>query len=279
MKSAGVRSGALVAAAVSVLIQGGCATAPRPGGAAAPAAQAAPLADLQAFAVPRDQRPTLMVQDFDYSAVSANLAPEHSSGLAALAAAVRGNAGDQERSESSLGAGVSTLAIEKLLEAGQFRVMERSQLTSILAEQDLAASGRAAPGQAAAVRQAQVLGAQYLLTGAITKVGFEERTRGVGLGGRGLGGVGAVGQRQQRTLVTVTARLVDTSTGEIVASVTGEGVSELGGGLVLGGGARTGGLAVGSSTSNIKETAIGEAVDMAVHNLIGGLAERWARVR
>jgi curli biogenesis system outer membrane secretion channel CsgG len=255
----------------------GCAAAPRPAGSAAPVAEA--RIDLQTFSMPREQRPTIMVMDFDYSAVSANLAPEHANDLRALAAAFRGTAGDQERSENNLGDGITAIAIEKLLEAGQFRVMERRALEQLLAEQDLAASGRAAQDQAALVRQAQLIGAQYVLTGAITRVGFEERTRGVGLGGMGIPGVGAVGQQQRKTHVSVTARLVETSTGEIVASVTGEGTSELGGGLVLGGGGRSGGIALGTSTSGVKETAVGEATELAVHNLIAGLADRWVRAR
>ncbi len=173
------------------------------------------------------------------------------------------------------GVGIAQLAIQKLLEAGQFRILERSQLDEVLQEQNLASSERADAGQSELVKQAKLLGAQYMLTGAITKLGFEENTKGLALGGLGIPGVGGIGKKSQKTHVVITGRLVDTSTGEIVASVTGEGLSTKGGGFALAGAGLAGGVALGSGTSNVKETAIGEATDAAVNHMVAQLAERW----
>jgi curli biogenesis system outer membrane secretion channel CsgG len=236
--------------------------------------------DLASFVSPRAERPTIMVLDFDYSAVVADLTPEQGEGLGDLIRAVRGQGvGDQQRSESNIGAGIAQMAINGLLETGQFRVMERRALDQILGEQALATSDAAGADQRNVVRQAQILGAQYLLTGAITQMGFEETRRGLGVGGLGVPGVGAVGRRDNKTRVAMTARLVDTSTGEIVLAVTGEGISTLGGGFALGGAGRAGGLGFGSSQSNVMETAIGEATDMAVHNMLVNFATRWSNER
>lgn len=236
--------------------------------------------DLSTYLTPRSERPTLMVMDFDYATVAADLTPGEGEGLGDLIRALRGQgSGDQERSEENLGAGIAQIVINGMLEAGQFRIMERKALDEIMREQGLANSDAADPNQRNIVHQAKLLGAQYMLTGAITQMGFERNQKGVGVGGLGIPGLGAIGKRDDKTRVSLTARLVDTSTGEIVLAVTGEGVSTKGGGLVLGGAGRGGGLAFGSTQSNVKESAIGEATDMAVHNLLVNLAERWQRIR
>jgi|GEM_PF-4616786 len=237
------------------------------------------LIDLSQFILPREERATLIVMDFDYSAVSSNLTSDEGEGLAALVSALRGDPGERQQSRANLGAGIANLTVEKLLETGQFRLLERQMLDQVMGEQDLAASDRAAVDQAEMARQAQLLGAEFMLVGAITRLGSEETTRGVALGGRFARGLGAVGARSRTTQMVITARIVDTSTGEVLLSTNGEGVSNLGGGLALGGGGALGGLAFGSSTTNVRETAVGEATDAAVHNLIANIAQRWSAAR
>lgn len=125
------------------------------------------------------------------------------------------------------------------------------------------------------MQQAKPLGAQYMLTGSITKMGYEETTKGFGMGRLGLPGIGAVGKKHRKTRFSVTARVVDTSSGEIMFAVAEEGISNKGGGFTLGGGGLAGGLARGGGTGNVKEMATGEATEMAVHNLVIAMAERW----
>jgi len=77
----------------------------------------------------------------------------------------------------------------------------------------------------------------------------------------------ALGKKESKAVVAITARLVNTTTGEILASVTGNGESSRGG-LFLGGGGGTGysggGGAFDMSSSNFSQTILGEAVNKAV---------------
>lgn len=238
-----------------------------------------PDIDLTTFSVPHNDRPTIMIMDFDYSAVASELTEAEGAGLTSLVRALRG--GDEverRQNQSNLGAGVADLVLTQLLDAGQFRVLERRQLDALMAEQDLSDSDRAAHTEALQVEKARLLGAQYALVGSVTQLGSEERTRGVALGGRSLRGLGAVGRSSRSTMMSLNARIVDTSTGEVLVSAVGEGFSDRGGGLALGGIGGSNGLALGSSTSNVRETAVGEATENAVYSLIVEVAQRWERL-
>src|SRR5258708_36702531 len=75
-------------------------------------------------------------------------------------------------------------------------------------------------------------------SGSIRKFGGEEKSYG---GGGVVGGkIGGLGLKKAKTYGTLTARMVETSTGEILVSAKGEGISNKGGGLKVGG-ARVGG--------------------------------------
>ena len=66
----------------------------------------------------------------------------------------------------------------ELAATGKFRMVERSQLESVLQEQNLAASGRVQGGTGA--RIGKLVGADYLVTGTVTS--YEENTKGTGGG-------------------------------------------------------------------------------------------------
>ena len=87
---------------------------------------------------------------------------------------------------------------------------------------------------------------KYLLVGSITKFGTENKDMGVGGGGWGGGkfGVGSVGTKKGKATVAMTVRVIDTATGEIMASAKGEGDSKRSG-LLLGGGGGGGAGALG----------------------------------
>lgn len=133
--------------------------------------------------------------------------------------------------------GVSYLLTNKLVENGQYTVVERSRVEEILQEQDLGASGRIDPSTAAQI--GRVLGVDAVVIGSVTRFNFEESGGGVSVLGFGGGGdsTGAV--------VELTARLVNTTTGEIIATGQGAGAADRGGGRVstpfgsVGGGSRS----------------------------------------
>src|SRR6185295_13199038 len=99
--------------------------------------------------------------------------------------------------------------VEALVEDGSFRVIERKKLDTVLAEQDFAHSDRADPSAAKLSKLGKVLGVKYIITGSITKYGGEQNDKGGSL--RGV----HVGVGKAKTEVGLTARMVDTTTGEV----------------------------------------------------------------
>jgi len=100
--------------------------------------------------------------------------------------------------------------VTELFKSGKFRVVEREQINAILQEKGLVLSGDINPSTAMQI--GQLLGAEYLLAGAVTEYGEDTtdvRTPGV----RRLPGV-SVGKKN--FTAAMNARVFDTSTGEIV---------------------------------------------------------------
>jgi curli biogenesis system outer membrane secretion channel CsgG len=68
--------------------------------------------------------------------------------------------------------------------------------------------------------------------------------------------------------------VINATTGEIVASVSGRGVSNKGGGLRIIGIGANGGGAADVSSANFRSTAIGQATERAVNDLAAKIVER-----
>lgn len=122
----------------------------------------------------------------------------------------------------NLGAAAADELTTQLLQTGKFTVIERTQIAALLDEQDLGASGRVDAATAAKI--GQLLGAQLVFTGSITQFSIE-RTR---IGFRGIGG----SYSNAESMMDV--RLIDTSTGEILLAVEGQGNKRMGGGYFKG---------------------------------------------
>lgn len=100
--------------------------------------------------------------------------------------------------------------ITELVKSGKFRVVEREHINAILEEKGLVLSGDIDPSTAMEI--GKLLGAEYLLAGAVTEYGYDEtdvHTPGI----RGIPGV-SVGKKT--FTAAVNARVFDVSTGEIV---------------------------------------------------------------
>jgi curli biogenesis system outer membrane secretion channel CsgG len=121
-----------------------------------------------------------------------------------------------------LGEAAADELVTQLLKTGSYRMIERSQLAAILAEQDLGASGAVDASTAANI--GRLLGAQLILTGSITQFSIETVSGRF----RGLGG----SRSKAETILDV--RLVDTTTGEILLAENGEGEKTWGGGFFRG---------------------------------------------
>jgi hypothetical protein len=139
----------------------------------------------------------------------------------------------------------------------------------VLGEQNFSNSDRADATTAAKI--GRILGVDAIIIGSITQFGRDDQHTNIGGGGfGGYGsklGIGGVGTRKAKAVVGITARLVNTTTGEILAAVTGTGESSRSGTSLIGAGAGGGsggaaGLDMGSS--NFSQTILGEAVKQAV---------------
>ena len=110
----------------------------------------------------------------------------------------------------SVGRGMADMLITELVNSGEYRVIERTALDHILKEQGLGQSG--AVTQQSAAEVGKMLGVEIAVVGAVTEFGH---ARG-GTGGR-IKGV-RVGVSKQSAAVAVDVRLINTTTGEIIAS-------------------------------------------------------------
>lgn len=170
-------------------------------------------------------------------------------------------------SDQDVGKGISDLLVQKLVQDGKYSVIERNALDKTLTEQNFSNSDRADSTTAAKI--GKILGVDAIIIGSITQFGRDDQHTKVGGGGYGLGkfGLGGVGTSKAKAVVAVSARMVNTSTGEILAAVTGMGESTRSGTSLVGagggwGGGGGGGLDMGSS--NFANTILGEAVRKAV---------------
>ena len=180
-----------------------------------------------------------------------------------------------------IGKGISDLLVNKLVNDGTYRVIERAALDKILKEQNFSNSDRADSTTAAKI--GRVLGVDTIITGDITQFGRDDKNTNVGGFGSKLGGygIGGVGSHKSKAVVEVTARMIDVNTAEILASATGHGESERSGTNLLGGGGsgwNSGGGHVDMSSSNFGATIIGEAVKAAVNNLGNELNQDSAKI-
>lgn len=182
-----------------------------------------------------------------------------------------------------IGKGVADLIVDALIEDGSFRIFERKKLEAVMGEQNLANSDRADPSAATIAKLGKIQGVRYLITGSITKFGTENKGMKVGGGGWGGGFLGGakVGTSKGIATVALTVRMIDTSTSEIMLSAKGEGQSKRSGLLLGGGGGKWGGGLGGEvqmGSSDFRETILGEAVDIAVKNVVAQMIAKKDRL-
>jgi curli biogenesis system outer membrane secretion channel CsgG len=203
---------------------------------------------LAAPAGAQSKRPTVALIDFDYGTI------------------------DRWWGNEDIGKGVADLIVDGLVEDGSFRVIERKKLGVILSEQNFSNSDRADPSAGQMAKLGKALGVKYLIVGSITKFGMEDKGMKIGAGAFGGGkfGIGDVGTKKGKATVAIAARMVDTSTAEIMAVAKAEGTSSRSG-LMLGGAANHLGGEFSIGSSNFRDTVLGEATEAAVKGVIAKL--------
>ncbi len=182
-----------------------------------------------------------------------------------------------------VGKGVADLLVEKLVKGGAFSVIERKAIDKIISEQNFSNSDRADPSSAAKI--GRLLGVDAIIIGSITQFGRDDKS--VKLGGGAFGGVagryglGGVGKKESKAAVNLTARMVNTDTGEILAVASGKGESSRSGAMLGGAGGSYGGGGGGGidmTSSNFGETILGEAVNKAVDTMSAELAQNASKL-
>lgn len=211
------------------------------------------------FTASAQQKKRIAVLDFDYATVYSDVGYIFGSNV-------------------DVGKGIADLLVTKLVQGGQFSVIERKQLDKIMAEQNLGASGRI--DEATAARIGKILGVDALIMGSIHSFGRDDRNRG---GGGGVsvpvpifGGV-KLGSKKAKAQVGINYRMVATDTAEIFSAGDARGESKREGASIQASGGVKGVYtdgALGMNASNFAETIIGEAVYDCVNKLAAQLEEK-----
>jgi curli biogenesis system outer membrane secretion channel CsgG len=208
------------------------------------------------------QKKRVAVMDFDYATVH--------SGVSAIFG-----------SNVDVGKGITDMLVDRLVRSGVYSVIERQALDKILAEQNFSNSDRADPASAAKI--AKILGVDAIIIGSITQFGRDDESTGVGGFGRVAGrfGLGGVRRSEAKAVVAVNARMINTSTAEILAVASGKGESERTSTSLLGaggGGGAAGGGGIDMRSSNFGATILGEATNAAVEQLATELDQQAERL-
>jgi len=171
----------------------------------------------------------------------------------------------QDRSgHRGAGQGVADMLITALVKSGQFNVVERKDLDKVMAEQRLGRSGAVTPQTAPEI--GKLLGADLLVLGSITELGTKDRNVS---GGAPLFGA-RINAKTARAAVDI--RLVNTTTGEVVAAETEEGTDNTVG---LGGRYQNINFA---DFSQWNDTDIGKAAREAIDETVKLITDNMAKV-
>jgi curli biogenesis system outer membrane secretion channel CsgG len=179
--------------------------------------------------------------------------------------------GDINYSDSSAGVpvnGIEAIVIDSLSQTGRFRLVERTELGDVLAEQDLASSGRVAKPSGA--KTGNVLGAEYLVQLVVTD--YESNTSGTD---KGIGGLltkkvpllGGVKAGSSTGRVGLNVRLIDAETSEITFTKQIEAVIKETN-LSFGGAGLIGDVGLGGFMSQYSKTPVGQAVIAGINQAV-----------
>jgi curli biogenesis system outer membrane secretion channel CsgG len=108
------------------------------------------------------------------------------------------------------GRAAQDMFVTELVKSGKYRVIDREQLASLMQEKNLSLSGDIDPKTA--VKAGKLLGVEYFVTGALTELGVANRGARV----PGFGGLPSVRVGSQKMDASIDARLINTTTGEII---------------------------------------------------------------
>ncbi len=108
------------------------------------------------------------------------------------------------------GRAAQDMFVTELVKSGKYRVIDREQLAALMQEKNLSLSGDIDPKTA--VKAGKLLGVEYFVTGALTELGVANRGARV----PGMFGMPSVRVGSQKMDASIDARMINTTTGEIV---------------------------------------------------------------
>ncbi len=160
--------------------------------------------------------------------------------------------------ESQMSQNFRLMLESALFATNRFVIVEREKLDTVMQEQDLQASGRAA--RAANVAQTGKLrSARFLATGSIVEATADVQGDGGGLNIRGI----RIGGSAAKAKVVVVVKLIDTTSGQLVAN---ERISGLAGRSSINLGYV--GHGVGGNVNSFAKTPLGEAVQDCINQAV-----------
>ncbi len=165
--------------------------------------------------------------------------------------------------QAAIGTGMADQLADALIQSDKFVVIERQGLEDIIAEQDIAASGRAAVSQVS--QTGKLIPAQILIKGAVTEFEAEAQKGGTGISISGI----SLGSNKATAHVAVILRIVDSTSGEVLDSVRVEGDAKAKGMKI---GVAQGGVDFG--TESFKKTPLGEATQIAIDKAVLEIAKK-----
>jgi curli biogenesis system outer membrane secretion channel CsgG len=198
----------------------------------------------------------LAVLDFEDTSTAS--APDISENPFAALAMLRGGQ-QQPQQDRKIGKSISNILVTELVKDGSFKIVERSQLERILGEQKLGKD--AAISASEAVKLGKLLGVSAVIVGSVTEYNTKTETKGF------LG----VGRKVKTAKVAVNARIVDTSTGEIIFAAEGKGEEEESNVTV--------GSVYGSDTTGASDTLLSAATKKALTGIIQTLKDNTAKLK
>jgi curli biogenesis system outer membrane secretion channel CsgG len=163
---------------------------------------------------------------------------------------------------------LTAMLTDALVRDGRFVVVEREDLGDIATEQTLGAQHSTTAETAA--HAGKMIGASLIVRGSLTK--YEPNAQGsaisIGLPVGGFGGGNSLGMHGGHAVVGIALRVVDSTTGQVLATVKAEGTASSHG-LDISAMSNSG-AAIGVST--LKQTPLGEAAEQAIDKAVPQIA-------
>lgn len=197
----------------------------------------------------------IAVLDFEDTSIASN--DLESNPMAALA--ILSGRQPSQTDKGRIGKGVASILVTELAKDNVFKIIERSQIEQVIAEQNFSKNMSLNATDAAKI--GRLLGVSGIVVGSVTEFNTKTATKGV------LG----IGTKVKTATVALNARLIDTSTAEVVFAAEGKGVEEESN-------LRVGSL-YGSNTTGASDTLLSSATKKAAADVIMALKAHAAKIK